>query len=154
MKHGWVSQPVNSLLGGNQAPISLTQFGMREARVAAAFPYFAFPILSVFCDNKGIRVSPRRRVVVGTLEKLPVLSMREWRHVAPGPAGPWETGWFCGKSYSLAFRLSLRHSKCNISWIHMGEKGKTAAKTVANSPEWKIDCGNICLKQFTGTNSY
>lgn len=30
MKHGWVSQPVNSLSGGNQAPISLTQFGMQE----------------------------------------------------------------------------------------------------------------------------
>lgn len=47
MNHGWVSQPVNSLLGGNQAPISLTQFGRREARGAAVFRYFVFLIF--FC---------------------------------------------------------------------------------------------------------
>lgn len=34
--------PVNSLLGGNQVPISLTQFYMREASVAAFLKIFFY----------------------------------------------------------------------------------------------------------------
>lgn len=62
---------MNSLSGGNQAPISLTQFGMREARVAAVFRDFLF-LIYLFCPfNKDVLdFGANFVVVVGLGDKM------------------------------------------------------------------------------------